>query len=106
MGKENGQLKSRCVDRLGIPQGDVWFGHVFFHVDRLVEVVVDEVILGRLLADVVAGWWHTDQVHLMECEAFRTDPGVFLIFLAVVEHFAAQTFVSVVSGGASCTVEI
>lgn len=34
----------------------------------------------------------------MEDETIGTDPGVFLIVIAVVEDFTAETFISVVSG--------
>lgn len=72
-----------------IPQSDIGFGHVFLHVNWLVEIVVDKVVLRGLFTDVVAGRWHANQVHLMERESFRAYPGVLLVLLAVVEHFAA-----------------
>ena len=79
---------------------------MLLHVDRLVEIIVDEVILGRLLADVVPGRWHADQVHLMEGKALRADPRVLLVLLAVVEHLAAEALVRVVAGRAARTLEL
>lgn len=81
-----------------VSQCDIWFRLVFFDVDRLVQKVVDDVVFGRLLADVITRWWHADQMHLMECKTFGADPGVFLVFLTVVEYLATEAFVGVVAG--------
>lgn len=70
---------------------------MLFHVERLVQIVIDHMILGRLGANVVRCRRHADQVDLMEREALRANPRVLLAFLAVVEHLTLETLVSVVS---------
>lgn len=84
---------------LRIPQADVWFALMFFKVDWLVEIVVDDVIFLRLLTDVIMGWWHTNQMYLVESEPFRANPRMTLAILAVMEHFAVNSVISVVSVG-------
>lgn len=37
-------------------------------------------------------------IYLMERESFRTDPGVLRVVLAVMEHFAVEVLVGVISG--------
>lgn len=37
-------------------------------------------------------------MHLVESEPIRTDPGMFRVVLAVMEHFTSQIFVCVVAG--------
>lgn len=81
-----------------VAQRDVRFVLVLLHVQRFVQVVVDHMVFGGLGADVVGCWWHADEMDLMEGESFRADPGVLLVLLAVVEHFAVETFVGVVAG--------
>lgn len=52
------------VVSLGVPQRDVGLGAELLLVDGTVQVVVDEVELRGLLADVVAAGRHADKVHL------------------------------------------
>lgn len=49
---------------LGVPQRDVGLGAELLLVDGTVQVVVDEVELRGLFADVVTAGRHADQVHL------------------------------------------
>lgn len=80
-----------------VAQRDVRLVLVLLHVQSLVQVVVDHVVLGRLRANVVGRWWHADQVNLMEGEALRADPRVLLVLLAVVEHLTVQTLIGVIA---------
>lgn len=66
-------------------------------IDGLVQVVVYNMVLGGLFADVVVRGRHADEMDLVEGETLRTDPRVLLALLAVVEHFAAQRLVGIVS---------
>lgn len=81
----------------GIFQRNIWLCFVFFDVDCLVEEIVDDVVFRWLLANIIAGWWHTNQMDLMEDKTFRTHPRMLLIFLTVMEHLAVYTFVGIVS---------
>lgn len=57
-----------------VAQRHVRLALVLLQIDRLVEVVVDDVVLGGLLADVVVRGGHADQVDLVEREALGADP--------------------------------
>lgn len=57
-----------------VAQRHVRLALVLLQIDRFVEVVVDDVVLGGLLADVVVRGGHADQVDLVEREALRADP--------------------------------
>lgn len=88
------------------PERDIGLRLVLLHVDRLVEIVVDEVIFGRLLADVLVGRWHADEVDLVECGAFRANPRVFCVLLTVVEDLTSDGVVRIVSRGSRVTCEL
>lgn len=83
---------------LRVAQRHIGLALVLLQVDWLVQVIVDDVVLGGLLADVVVRGRHADQVDLVEGEALGADPRVLLALLAVVEDLAAQRFVGIVSG--------
>lgn len=70
---------------------------MLLQIDGLVEIIVDYMILGGLLADVVVRGWHANQVDLVEREALGADPRMLLTLLAIVEHFAAQRLISIVT---------
>lgn len=80
-----------------VAQRHVRLALMLLQIDRLVQIVVHNVILGRLLADVVVRRGHANQVDLMEGEALGADPRVLLALLAVVEDLAAQRLVGVVA---------
>lgn len=50
---------------LAVPQSNVGFGLGLLLIQRLVQVLVDEMILRALLATDVAAGWHADQMHLV-----------------------------------------
>lgn len=75
---------------------------VLLKIDWLVQVIVHNMILGGLLADVVVRGRHADQVDLMEGEALRADPRVLLAILTIVEHLAAQRFIGIVTIERKC----
>lgn len=70
---------------------------MLLHIDRLVEIIVDKVILGRLFTNVVLRWRHTDEMNLMECGTFRANPRVLCAFVTVMEDLTADCVVGVVS---------
>ncbi len=74
-------------------------------VDRLVQILIDEMVLGRQLAHVPVALRHAYQVDLVEPCTFRADPRAPRPFLAVVEHFALQFLVRVVAVRLVCAVE-
>lgn len=113
----------RRVIPLAVPQGDVGLSLSLLQVQRLVQILVDEMILRTLLATDVAAGWHTDQMYLatrmryfssslissencvcyffadlMEGETLGTDPRVFGVVLAIVEDLAVEILVSVIAG--------
>lgn len=88
------------------PERNVGLRLVLLHVDRLVQIVVDEVIFGRLLADVFIGRRHADEVDLMERGALRADPRMLCVLLTVVEDLTADRVVRIVSRGPRVTIEL
>lgn len=54
-------------------------------------------IFGWLFANVIAGWWHTNEMYLMESETFWTNPWMLLILLTIMEHLTVKSFIGVVS---------
>lgn len=88
---------------LAVPEGDVRPALGLLEVQRLVQVVVHEVVLRALLAvdlgrpTSAPSRGHADQVDLVEGEALRTYPGVAGVVLAVVENLAVQLLIGVVA---------
>lgn len=80
-----------------VAQRHVRLALMLLQIDRLVEIVVHDMILGGLLADVVVRGGHANQVDLVEGEAFGADPRVLLALLAVVEDLTAQRLIGVVT---------
>lgn len=91
------ETRARVVP-VAVPERHVRPGIRLLSVHRPVQEVVDEVILRRLFADVLAAGRHADQVHLVEDETFWTYPRVSGAVLTVMEHFTVQTFVRVITG--------
>lgn len=70
---------------------------MLFHVDWFVQIVVDESVLSGLIAHILVGWRHANEVDLVESESFRTHPGMFRVLRAVMEDFTADRVISVVT---------
>lgn len=84
---------------LGVAQRDVRLALMLLQIDGLVEIVVDNMVLGGLLADVVVRWGHANQMDLMEGEALGTDPRMLLALLAVMEDLTIERFIGIVAAG-------
>lgn len=73
----------------GISQCNIWFRFVFGQINRFVQVIIDDVVFAWLLANIFTGWWHADQMDLVEWKSLRANPWMLLIFLAIVKHFTS-----------------
>lgn len=82
---------------LRIAQHHIGLLVVLVHIQGFVQVLVHKVVLGRLLANVLAARGHADQMDLVEGEALGTDPGVLLVIGTIMEHLATQSLVRVVA---------
>lgn len=82
---------------LRVAQRDIRLALMLLQIDGLVEIVVDNMILRGLLADVVVRWGHANQMDLMESKALRADPRMLLTLLAVVEDLTVQRLIGIVA---------
>lgn len=84
---------------LRVAQRYIRFALMLLQIDWLVQIVIDNVVLGGLLADVVVRWGHANQMDLMKGEALGAYPRMLLTLLAVMEHLAAQRLIRIVAVG-------